>query len=263
MNDSSKRGPDSTPDPTSVSPDLTHPPRPPLRLRIGVVGHRPDTKKRAAPDVKALREICRTLLLHIRNTHAGVAKTHAEIFADTPLSAGREPRGLRLISSLAEGADQWVASEAEQLGYEIQAVLPFERADYRQDFTDPAVVNDYDHLLDLATAVFELDGCRARAGESYLAAGRVLLNQTDILIALWDGRNEQGAGGTAQIVREALSRRIPTIWVNWNAPAEWWLRRPASRLLEQHHDVPGDLAILADQVTELLLPPATGASPKG
>jgi hypothetical protein len=103
--------------------------------------------------------------------------------------------------------------------------------------------------------VFELDGCRERSGDSYLAAGRVLLNQTDLLIAIWDGKDAQGTGGTGQIVREALQRGIPTLWVNWEAPASWHLMRPAWRLIQQPIDLQGDLRLLAEQVTELLLPP--------
>src|SRR5258706_438027 len=87
------------------------PPRPPLVLRVGVVGHRPDPKKRASPDVNALREICRKLLLQIQDTFNGVGVAHAELFAVAPLQQNGKPSGLRLISSLAEGADQWVASE--------------------------------------------------------------------------------------------------------------------------------------------------------
>lgn len=207
------------------------------------------------PDVKALQEICGILLLHIQDTFAGVADAHRDLFCELPPLQDGKPPGLRLISSLAEGADQWVASKAKALGYELQVVLPFERAEYEKDFTDSSVLTEHRRLRGSATAVFELDGCRARSGESYLAAGRVLLNQTDLLIALWDGKDSQGTGGTGQIVREALQRGIPTLWVNWEAPSSWHLMRPAWRLIQQPVDVRGDLRLLAEQVTELLLPP--------
>lgn len=219
------------------------------------MGHRPDPKKRSMPDVKALQEICGKLLIHIQDTFAGVADAHRDLFSELPPRQEGKPPGLRLISALAEGADQWVASKAKALGYELQVVLPFEQTEYEKDFTDSNVLAEHRRLRGFATAVFELDGCRTRAGESYLAAGRVLLNQTDLLIALWDGKDAQGTGGTAQIVREALHRGIPTLWVNWEAPGSWHLMRPAWRLIQQPLDLQGDLRLLTEQVTELLLPP--------
>lgn len=240
----------------AYSAPAEHPPRSPLVLRVGVVGHRPDPRKRPDPSVKALLEICDKLLVHIKDTFAGVAMAHGGFFTALPARQdGRPPSGLRLISALAEGADQWVASEAAQLGYELQAVLPFERAEYEKDFKDSHVLEEHRRLRGLATAVFELDGSRASAGESYLAAGRVLLNQTDLLFAIWDGRDEQGTGGTGQIVREALQRGIPTLWVNWQAPLDWKLLQPVWRLLKQSEDIKDDTKKLEKQVMELLLPP--------
>lgn len=244
--------PDPLPIPIASGTQPEHPPRAPLMLRVGVAGHRPDPKKRPDPNVAALREICRELLLRIHDTFAGVATVHHDLFAKAP------PR-LRLISALAEGADQWVASEAEQLGYELQAVLPFERTEYEKDFTNPDVKAEYSRFCEAATAVFELDGDRNKPGESYLAAGRVLLNQSDLLIALWDGKDPQGIGGTGQIVREAIERGIPTVWVKWDAPAEQRLLQHLNDL----KDIPKPLnkeameELLKDKVSVLLLPPTT------
>jgi hypothetical protein len=240
--------------PITAAASTAHPPRAPLVLRVGVTGHRPDPQKRSAPNVAALCEICRELLLRIQDTFAGVATIHHDLFDQAQLRQDGKPQGLRLISALAEGADQWVASEAVQLGYELQAVLPFERTEYEKDFTDPGVKDEHCQLREKATAVFELDGDRKHAGESYLAAGRVLLNQSDLLIALWDRQEAQGVGGTGQIVREALQRGIPTLWVNWNAPTDWQLLQPAWRLLEHSSDDQDNLKQLEKKVTELLLP---------
>lgn len=235
---------------------MEHPPRAALALRVGVVGHRPDAKKRQAADVAALRDMSRKLLLIIQDTFADVPVAHSDLFSRLPPRQDGKPAGLRLITALAEGADQWVASEAEQLGYELQVVLPFERAEYEKDFTDSNSLAEHRRLRDRATAVFELDGSRTRAGDSYLAAGRVLLNQTDLLIALWDGKESHGTGGTGQMVQEALQRGIPTVWVNWEAPADWHLVRSAWRPLQQPEDLQGDVRLLKDQVRELVMPPA-------
>lgn len=245
---------DQTPPEAALDVQREHPPRAPLVLRVGVTGHRPDLKKRPDPDLTALRDVCHKLLLNIQDTFLGIADAHRDLFSELPARQDNKPSGLRLISSLAEGADQWVASEAKQLGYELQIVLPFERLEYEKDFTDPKVLAEHRRLRDCATAVFELDGSRDHSGDSYLAAGRVLLNHTDLLIALWDGKDAQGTGGTCQIVREALQRGIPTLWVDWHAHGSWHLKRPTWRMLQQQVDIQGDFRLLKEQVTELLLP---------
>jgi hypothetical protein len=243
------------PDAGSDEAPLEHPPRAPMVLRVGVVGHRPDPRKRPDTDVAALRDTCHKLLNRIQNIFVEISGAHRDLFAERPARPDRKPCGLRLISSLAEGADQWVASEAERLGYELQVVLPFARLEYEKDFHDPKVRAEHRRLRDRATAVFELDGCRDRAADSYLAAGRVLLNQTDLLIAIWDHKDEQGVGGTGQIVREARQRGIPIFWVNWEAPIDWQVLNPASR--PQHAGDANEAALLKEELAELLLPPTT------
>ena len=183
--------------------------------------------------------------------------TQCDLFAAPQARSDDKPPGLRLITSLAEGADQWVAAEAQDLGFELQAVFPFERAEYEMDFKDSHVLKEHRRLREFASAVFELDGSRHREGDSYLAAGRVLLNQSDFLFAIWDGADAQGVGGTGQIVREALQRGISTLWINWNAPADWKLLQPAWRLLQHPSDVNDDLKLLERKIFELLLPPPT------
>src|SRR5262245_41303985 len=108
-----------SPETTAPPTHAQHPPRTPLVFRVGVVGHRPDPEKRPTPDVAALRDICRKLLLHIQDTFAGVASAHRHLFTEMRWRPDGKPLGLRLVSALAEGADQWVASEAEQLGYAL------------------------------------------------------------------------------------------------------------------------------------------------
>jgi hypothetical protein len=225
---------------------------------VGVVGHRPDPKKRPTPDISVLRATCRDLLRDVRDTFGAVHSVHEKLFL--PLSNGKELIGLRLICALAEGSDQWVACEAEKLGYQLQVVLPFDSAEYEKDFAGDALL-EYQRLRGAAKTVFELDGSRDRANNSYLAAGRVILNQTDLLLAVWDGEPEKGAGGTGQIVREALQRGIPTLWVHWNTPAEWDIRQPTWGLLEKVTDIKGNFDELEKKVWQLLEPPptATGA----
>lgn len=118
---------------------------------------------------------------------------------------------LRAISPLAEGADRIFAEQALDLGYELNAPLPFERREYCKDF--PLTVPHFEQLLQRATAVFEMDGTRSGGEHPYEAVGRLLLDQSDILIAVWDGLPAQGRGGTEHIMEIALGRRMPVFCV--------------------------------------------------
>lgn len=243
-------------------PAATAPPRAPILLRIGVTGHRPDPSRgRAAPDEARIRATVRRILEHISDAFDGVAQAQGGLF---DLGAGlRGPGGpgpLRVISSLAEGADQWCAEEALKLGCELQCPLPFARKEYEKDFSDPT---EFRRLCDQATAVMELDGridrnengARDPSPAAYEAAGRALLNQSDLLLAIWDGAPSQGPGGTAEVVVEALRRGIAVIWVHWSRPDHWVLRLPEWRLVQRAADIQGDAERLKELVRELLLPP--------
>jgi hypothetical protein len=238
------------------------PPRVPLVLRIGVTGHRSEPtdahRKRRAPDVAAIRETVRTVLGVIRDAFEQVADTHGHLFAVTP-----EKGTLRVVSALAAGADQWIAQEALGIGCELHALLPFHRDEFRHDFAPGPELQGFDALLAQASAVLELDGKvdydnqgqRTPDYRSYQAVGRAVLNQTDLLIAVWDGLPSQGRGGTGQIVDEAVQRGIPVVWIQWNAPHGWRLHLPGWHQVEHQAATADDPRRLADIVRELLLPP--------
>ena len=40
-------------------------------------------------------------------------------------------------------------------------------------------------------------------GEAYLRAGRYIVEHSDVMVAVWDGRKAQGRGGTGEIVDSA------------------------------------------------------------
>lgn len=116
-----------------------------------------------------------------------------------------------LLSNLAEGSDRHLARLGLQLGYTLHAVLPRPRDDYARGFRSPASRRDYRALLADAARVTELRGPLGVAGRAYLRAGQALLDQSDVLLALWDGAPARGTGGTADVVDEACRRRIPVL----------------------------------------------------
>jgi hypothetical protein len=64
----------------------------------------------------------------------------------------------------------------------------------------------------------------AFAAESSLRAalaGRVMVEQSDLLIAVWDGVSRAYIGGTGHTIQIALETGAPVVWIDANAPAQW------------------------------------------
>jgi hypothetical protein len=122
---------------------------------------------------------------------------------------------LTIVSSLASGADQLVAQRAlARPGTGLIVPLPLPLADYLQDFESRETLRA---LLARATRIVELPPAVTRE-EAYLAAGRYVVGQCEVLIAVWDGRPARGLGGTAEVVALARRTRLPLAWVracNW------------------------------------------------
>jgi len=62
--------------------------------------------------------------------------------------------------------------------------------------------DEFHNLLAKASTVFQIEGSRAREDESYERVGRMVVEQSDVLIAIWDGEPAAGRGGTTQIVKK-------------------------------------------------------------
>jgi hypothetical protein len=213
-------------------------PEPPkLILRVGVTGHRPDKLEDMDSEIlnQKLTEIFEQLKTIVQKAKD---KAH-DAFADhSPL--------LYLISPLADGADQIVADKATEEGFELQCPLPF----FTQDGTNEKQQPYGKHLQD--AIVFQLDGSSENSAEAYEAAGRMVLQHSDVLIAIWDMNDPRGTGGTGQIVKEALKSWIPIIWISSMKPHE-------TKLLVPDKDEPWekkDILWLEDNLLQTLIPPS-------
>jgi hypothetical protein len=119
-----------------------------------------------------------------------------------------------VLSPLAEGADRIVAREIlKQEDSRLEVVLPFEQGVYAQDFKTPASREEFREFLTRAKKVVTLSGVENRE-DGYLRAGRYVVDNCDILIALWDGKESAGTGGTAEVVKYARSSGCPLFWLN-------------------------------------------------
>jgi hypothetical protein len=161
-----------------------------LPIVIGVTGHR---HLRPA-DLPKHRERVRELFAQLRRR-----------YPSTPL---------RILSSLAEGADRLVAEVALEEGHELLVPLPLEPADYERDF--PGSVAQFHSILRRVPPerVFVLpqDADSDAPGltprdlreNRYRAVGVFLAQQSHLLLALWDGQPTTSSAGTSAVVRMKL-----------------------------------------------------------
>jgi len=109
----------------------------------------------------------------------------------------RSPRPFAGLSSLAIGADQLLASIVLDHGGTLEVVLPF--ADYRSRFANDNDARRYDALLSRASDV-EVLRAHLSDEESYLAAGKRVVDRSDEMFAVWTGEPAADVGGTGDIV---------------------------------------------------------------
>ncbi len=87
------------------------------------------------------------------------------------------------------------------------------RDEYEKDFVTAASLKEFRDLLGRARSVRVMSQSVSREA-SYENAGRYVTDHCDVLMAVWNGKEAQGRGGTAEIVRYARSQRHPLIWIN-------------------------------------------------
>lgn len=113
------------------------------------------------------------------------------------------------VTSLAIGADQLLARLVLEQGGTIHAVLPF--ADIERSFS-PGDIQGYRELVKRATVeVLDTPGTDE---DAYLAAGLRVVDLSDIMLAVWDGKPAKGKGGTADIVAYVVHRSVPLIQID-------------------------------------------------
>ena len=173
------------------------PPHVPFVLCVGVTGHRADSLP--ADSLSALAPRIRAMLELLARTAMELLESERSCFAPGPPT-------LRFVSPLADGADQIAAEVALELGWQLQAVLPFPRDQYRASLANDAARERFDALLNRATCSFELPGDTSRELDSYVMTGRATVAHCDLLIAIWDGLPPRGRGGTGEVVQLALTR---------------------------------------------------------
>ena len=132
------------------------------------------------------------------------------------------------MSALADGSDRLVADLAlKVLNASLVAALPLPYEIYKRSFGDhlsnQASNLEFQEFVGRAALYFEMPlrfgsvetleredevGGRARA-QQYALAGAYVASRSHELIAIWDGEEARGIGGTAEVVEWRRSGSVP------------------------------------------------------
>ncbi len=166
---------------------------------VAITGHR------RLPDAVAVASSIKTVL--------------SELVA-APTNAQEAPQRLVLLSPLAEGADRVAAHAVLQLaGGVLRAILPLAPLDYEADFPTPSSRAEFRDLL-AAAAEVEVLAPRPSRAEAYRAAGYRVVDDCDIVLAVWDGCPSHVVGGTAETVAYARKLGKPLIVIDSQEPSQ-------------------------------------------
>ncbi len=114
------------------------------------------------------------------------------------------------VTSLAEGADQLFAEAVLAAGGMLRVVIP--AADYETNFKGVAL----ERFLSLRQRALVEETLRNRESNenAFLQAGQRIVDEADLLIAVWDGMPARGIGGTADVVAYARARGKRVVRLN-------------------------------------------------
>lgn len=113
------------------------------------------------------------------------------------------PSPLVGVTSLAAGADQIFAEVVLGLGGALECVVPFQG--YERTFASDEERDAYFGFLGKCQRKVLLERT-GTDGEAFWTAGRRVVDESDAIVAVWDGRAPGGLGGTADIVSYAEQR---------------------------------------------------------
>jgi hypothetical protein len=114
------------------------------------------------------------------------------------------------ITCLATGADELFAETLRQKNISYSAVIPCRN--YETTFETTAL-KDFLFSKNNASKLIELKNNQP-SEKAFNEAGKTVVDNSEILIAVWNGEEAKGLGGTADIVEYAKSKNKKIIHLN-------------------------------------------------
>lgn len=124
------------------------------------------------------------------------------------LAAMEQLRPTKALTSLAAGTDQLFAAVALQIRCTLVSVIPFEGYDELLEGDARRMFRFLREASEIKRLALQLP-----ESEAYLRAGQYVVDNCDVLFAVWDGKPAGGIGGTADIVNYARSKGRSVIWL--------------------------------------------------
>ena len=115
------------------------------------------------------------------------------------------------VSSLARGADQLFARCIIEKGLKLIVVIPCKN--YETTFRSDSDKKVFNELFQRASKKIELPFPKPNE-EAFYQAGIAVLNFSDTMIVVWDGKNAKGWGGTGDIAEQAKRRKKSFFHIN-------------------------------------------------
>ena len=230
------------------------PPAPAARLAIGVTGHRTTNAAFSAHQDGIAAALEQVLDAIAAATAGAPVRLHClltdgadQLAARSALSRGWElvaPLPFGLALNVAVNATPGTVTDAEALlaGGDAGDAATQARAAAITDCAasarlfeladrDPLLTSLYLEKLRAPADLHAAQAFAARSSARVALAGRVMIEQSDIIIGLWDGRSRAFIGGTGHTISEALEHGAPVIWINAHAPQDWQILRAPEALV--------------------------------
>jgi hypothetical protein len=274
----------------AARPSAVHAPAPPcVRLSLAITGHRIDNPGYAANEAAVSRVLAEILdgidaavaaepplqgLGPVAPTrlHNLLADGVDQLASDEALKRGWElvaplPFGrdlnrainarpanaaeARAILAGGEGLSAETKMRADRIAALERAARTFALADQ-----DEAMTALYLAKLDRPNDARAADAFAAHCSERVGMAARVMIEQSDILIGVWDGASHVFVGGTGHTIAAALKQGAPVLWIDVNAPEQWRVLRSFEALATLDAPEPGNAGALPALVRDALRPAA-------
>lgn len=118
-----------------------------------------------------------------------------------------------VFSCLAEGADRFLVRHLLSFNdTALTVILPLEETDYIIDFVSDKSRDEYYVLKQLARSIIKVPRVMQRP-HAYRLANQYMLDQCQLVFAIWDGKSPRGIGGTAEMIYLARRKQLPIIWI--------------------------------------------------
>lgn len=153
----------------------------------------------------------------------------------------------------ADGDTQMRAAAIRELSQQARLFELAER--------DAEIAAHFIATMDAPDDLAKAQAFSVHSSERFALAGRVMIEQSDIIIGVWDGRTTALIGGTGNTIAVALDQGAAVIWIDPRAPEDWTiLRAPESLAVPRADMSESRMAMLTGLVQAALRPPGGGLS---